>query len=191
MKITSVCVFCSSNNALDQEYFEIARKLGIDIAKRRFKLVFGGANVGLMKEVTEFAIREQGSVIGVLPTFIKNKKGAVQGMTQLIETADMFDRKRKMMELSDAFLILPGGIGTVDEAFDMIVQKQIGNIKAPIIFINHRGYYDPIKQLLMQMVEKNFLKPFDDQYIYFADDIDSIWPYLETYHYNSQGDKWF
>lgn len=191
MNIKTICVFCSSSNAISPEYHQIAKELGTELAKRGYKMVFGGANVGLMKSVTVAALANNGEVIGVLPTFIKNKKGAVQGMTELIETADMFERKKKMMELSDAFIMLPGGIGTLDEALDMIVQKQLGHIKSPIIFINYNGFYDLFRQLLDQMVEKNFLKPFDDSYIYFSKDIPSIWPYLTAYRYDPKGEKWF
>ncbi len=191
MIIQSICVFCSSSNAISSEYHQIAKDLGSELAKRGYTMVFGGANVGLMKSVTEAALANRGKVIGVLPTFIKNKKGVVEGMSELIETADMFERKKKMMELSDAFIILPGGIGTLDEALDMIVQKQLGHIKSPIIFINFKGYYDLFNQLLTQMVNDNFLKPFDDSYIYFSKDISSIWSYLATYGYDPKGEKWF
>jgi len=191
MDAKKICVFCSSSDAIDPIFYNHAKLLGMEIAKRSMDLIFGGSNVGLMREVTEAVIAGGGKVIGVIPTFIKEKKGIVDGMTEVIETQNMFDRKQKMIELSDTFIMLPGGIGTLDEALDVIVLKQFGQVKGPIIFINTNGYYEPFRQVLLNMVEHKFLKPFDDNYILFTDNIDGIWDYIEAYEFKFPGDKWF
>jgi hypothetical protein len=190
MDIKSICVFCSSSSKLDPKYYQLAEKIGKNIAKRGYTLVFGGSDVGMMKSVTNAAIKNGGEVIGVVPTLIKDKVGLVKGMKEIIETKNMFDRKKKMQEISDGFLVLPGGIGTIDEAFDMIVLKQLGYLDGPIIFMNLEGYYETIQDLLQKMVNEKFLKPFDESYVLFAQEHEEIWRYLENYKYKRDAYKW-
>ena len=123
-KMNHIVVYCGSNLGNKPAYFEAAQAMGKAIAERGSTLVYGGGKIGLMGTVADAALAEGGQVIGVIPTFLREKEVAHLGLSQLIETADMTERKNKMIELADAFIALPGGLGTYEELFEVVSQAQ-------------------------------------------------------------------
>ena len=151
MKKLNVCVFCSSSRTVDEKYRLQARRLGGLIADCPATLVFGGSRCGCMEEVALGALDAGGSVVGVVPQFMnschwQDQKGI------LIETvATMQDRKRRMEELADVFVVLPGGLGTLDELHEVLALVYLGVLKQPVYLVNSDGFYDPLLQLLDQL----------------------------------------
>ena len=136
MKINTICVFASSANAIDEIYFKDAYKLGVEIAKNNYNIVYGGSTLGLMGEVTQAAKINGSEIIGVMPEKLYNMGISEGDCTKFILTQGMRDRKAKMDELSQAIIALAGGFGTLEELSEMIVQKQLGYNNTPIVILN-------------------------------------------------------
>jgi len=154
----SIVVFCGSSEGTDPEIVESAYRLGAKMAQDGITLVYGAAKIGVMGKLAQGALDEQGKVIGVIPDFLKLKEVFHDGLTQLIITKNMQQRKLKMHELSDAILTLPGGYGTMEELFEMITWAQLGLHQKPIGLLNINGFYDELLAMLRTMVTKGFLK---------------------------------
>ena len=144
----NVCIFCSSKSDLSQETFDEAKKISHFLAENSHGFVYGGGAVGLMGFFADQIVSLGGTSIGVIPEGAFEQEVAHQGLTELIYTKDMLDRKRVMMERSDAFVIFPGGIGTMDEALEVLTWKTIYKFDKPIIFFNIDGFWDPFLQML-------------------------------------------
>ena len=138
-----VVVYCGSNFGDTPAYYAAAQALGKALAQRNITLVYGGGNVGLMGTVADSVIAHGGKTIGVIPRFLKNKEVAHQGLSQLIITDDMASRKLKMIEFGDAFIALPGGIGTYEELFEVLSLAQLRQHQKPIGVLNIEGFFDP------------------------------------------------
>ena len=152
----AVCVFCGSSAGRDSRYAQAARELGTLLAANGFSLVFGGGNIGLMGEVAR-AVRAGGApVIGVLPAFLKHLEPPLKSAEELIITPDLQQRKARMLTLADAFVILPGGLGTLDEYFEVLTSAQLHTLGKPIVLVNIEGYFDPLKTLLDHVVREGF-----------------------------------
>jgi uncharacterized protein (TIGR00730 family) len=152
----AVCVFCGSSPGRDPRYAEAARQLGTLLAANGFSLVFGGGNIGLMGEVAR-AVRAGGApVIGVLPKFLEHLEPPLRSAEELIVTPDLQQRKQRMLALADAFVILPGGLGTLDEYFEVLTSAQLHALGKPVILVNVAGYFDPLKALLDHVVSEGF-----------------------------------
>ncbi len=152
----AVCVFCGSSPGRDARYAESARELGTLLAAHGFSLVFGGGNIGLMGEVAR-AVRAGGApVIGVLPAFLRHLEPPLKSAEELIITPDLQQRKARMLALADAFVILPGGLGTLDEYFEVLTSAQLHALGKPIVLLNTAGYFDPLKGLLEHVVREGF-----------------------------------
>lgn len=151
-------VFCGSNHGSDAIFTEEAIRLGHLLADNNIGLVYGGGNVGLMGKIADAVLEKGGKVIGVIPDFMVDKELAHEGATQIIITKTMHERKAKMMELSDAFIAMPGGIGTLEELIETYTWLQLRIIDYPIGLLNVEGYYDPLIEMLDKMVDKKFLK---------------------------------
>lgn len=151
-----ICVFCGSSPGNDLAYAEAARELGRLIGENGHTLVFGGGNVGLMGEVARATRAAGGFVIGVLPSFLRGIEPPLKSAEELIVTPDLQLRKSRMLALADAFLILPGGLGTLDEIFEVITTKQLRAHAKPIIVIDIANYYAPLKALLDHVVKHGF-----------------------------------
>ena len=154
----SISVFCGSSSGTDRNIIEKAYELGEEFAKRDIKLVYGGAKIGIMGQVAKGVLDQGGEVLGVIPDFLKKKEVVHTGLTELITTQNMHDRKVIMYEKSDGFIILPGGFGTMDEFFEITTWGQIGLHTKPIGILNINGYYDALLAQGKVMVEKGFLK---------------------------------
>ena len=153
----NIVVYCGSNLGATPEYAEVARELGSIMAGRGRRLVYGGGRIGLMGTLADAVLQGGGEVIGVIPTFLREKEVAHQGLTELIETADMPARKNKMIELGDAFIALADGIGTFEELFEVLSLAQLKQHRKPIGLLNTAGFYDPLLALLEQTAQQGFM----------------------------------
>jgi uncharacterized protein (TIGR00730 family) len=155
----SICVFCGSNPGNRPEYLQLARTTGRLLAERGLTLVYGGGKVGLMGAVADAALTAGGRVVGVIPRLLVDREAAHPGLSDLHVVATLSERKLMMGELSDAFLTLPGGIGTLDELFEAWTWTQIGLQDKPCGLLNHQGYYDALIQFLDLVVAEGFQRP--------------------------------
>ncbi len=154
-----LCVFCGSSAGDDPAFAEAAAAVGRALAERRITLVYGGGNVGLMGVLADAALRAGGEVIGVIPKALMEWEVGHLGLTDLRVVDSMHERKALMAELSDGFAALPGGIGTLEEFFEIWTWAQLGVHHKPCGLLNAEGYYDPLVTFLDGMVERGFLKP--------------------------------
>lgn len=158
MKTKTVCVFCGSRaGTRDSLYREATSKVAELISINKWNLVYGGASVGLMGTIADGCLKMGRAVIGVLPENFDTVEVAHQNLTQLIKVGSMHERKFKMYELSDSFLVLPGGLGTMDEFFEILTWKQIGFHNKPIAIWNFNSYYDSLIQFLDSTQEQGFV----------------------------------
>lgn len=152
-----VCVFCGSSKGVDPAYEDAARTLGETVARRDLTLVYGGGHVGLMGVVADAALGVGGEVVGVMPRALVEREISHEGLTELHVVGSMHERKALMSELSDGFIALPGGTGTLEEFFEVLTWAQLGEHRKPCGLLNASGYYDPLLALFEHMVEKGFL----------------------------------
>ncbi|MBE2314931.1 TIGR00730 family Rossman fold protein [Solirubrobacter sp. CPCC 204708] len=155
----SVCVYCGSSAGNDPAYLEAARQLAAVLAQRGLRLVYGGASVGLMGAVADTALAHGGEVVGVIPQVLVDREVAHPGLTELHTVADMHERKARMAELSDAFVALPGGIGTLEELIEVYTWSYLGIHDKPLGLVNTNGYYDGLTTFLDHSVTEGFLRP--------------------------------
>jgi uncharacterized protein (TIGR00730 family) len=154
-----ICVFCGSNRGNHPAYLEQATVFGRLLATRDIGLVYGGAHVGLMGALADAALAAGGEVIGVIPQALMDREIAHRGLTELRVVTSMHERKAQMAELSDAFVALPGGIGTLEELFEVWTWNQLGIHAKPCGVLNVRRFYDPLSAFLDHVVSEGFLKP--------------------------------
>ena len=155
----NICVFTGSRRGARPEYAESARKLGSELVGRGYGLVYGGGNVGLMNVVANTVLEINGNVIGVIPSALVSKEVAHRGLTELRVVRSMHERKALMAELSDGFIAMPGGIGTMEELFEVLSWAQLGLHQKPCGLLNVSGYYDALIQFLDHAVTDDLLKP--------------------------------
>jgi hypothetical protein len=176
-----ICVFGASSNEIDSSYIEVGELLGEKIAENHHTLVFGAGATGLMGAVVRGVHRKNGQSIGVSPKFF-NKEGVLFNQcSELIFTDTMSERKDTMEKISDAYIITPGGIGTLDEFFEVFTLNQLEVAKKPIALLNTNNYYDELDVLLENMVNKGFMSKECLDYYYMSNDIDNILDYLKQY----------
>lgn len=172
--LNSICVFCGSSEGNDEEIITQAKLLGKKFATHNINLIYGGSKLGIMGHIAHHVLDNHGTVTGVIPQFLKKKEVVHLGLTKLITVANMHERKLKMQELSDAFIALPGGFGTLEELFEIITWSQLGLHHKPIGLLNTRGFYDNLIGLLEEMVRKGFLKIENYELLLVDTDIDSL-----------------
>lgn len=168
--VHSVCVFCGSSPGGDPAYRAAAEAMGREIAQRGLRLVYGGAKVGLMGAVADAALKVGGDVVGVLPHALSDKEIAHTGLTRLEIVGSMHERKARMAELSEAFVALPGGAGTLEEIFEIWTWGQLGFHAKPAGFLNARGYYDHLRAFIDHTVAEAFLRVPHRDMLIFRDD---------------------
>jgi uncharacterized protein (TIGR00730 family) len=156
--IRRLCVYCGSSGAVDRQYREAATELGACLAAAGIGLVYGGGRVGLMGLLADAALARGGEVIGIIPSRLRDAELAHLGTTELVVVETMHERKRLMAERADAFAVLPGGIGTLDEMFDVLSWKQLGLHNKPILLADVGGYWAPLRQLLDNIVVTGFAR---------------------------------
>lgn len=154
-----ICVFCGSNAGARSEYAEAVRALAAVLVERKLGIVYGGGNVGLMGVLADAALGRGGEVIGVIPQKLVDKEVAHRGVTELRIVETMHERKALMNDLSDAFIALPGGFGTLDEFFEVLTWSQLGFHGKPCALLNVAGYYDRMLAMLDHAVTERFLRP--------------------------------
>ena len=154
-----IAVYCASSTQIDDCYFQDAYRLGQLMAEQGITLVNGAGNLGLMAASANGCLEAGGKAIGVIPTFMIREGWCHNGMTEIIETADMHERQAKIAEITDAGIFLPGGIGTFAEMTELIVWKQLGLYLKPIILLNTNGYFDSLLNTLHLAIKENFMRP--------------------------------
>jgi len=153
----TICVFCGSANSKDDAINKAAYHFGKMLAQNRIDIVYGGAKVGIMGSVADGAIDNNGKVIGILPRFFKEKEIAHDQITSLILVESMDERKLKMIEMSDAFVVLPGGYGTFDELFEVLTLAQLGKFRKPLGFYNINNFFNPLLKMFDNMLDFGFI----------------------------------
>ena len=156
--IKDVCVYCASSTKIPSVYFDAAERLGQLLAKQGINLINGAGRQGLMGRMSDATLACGGTVTGVIPHFMVEQGWHHHGLTRLIETETMHERKQLMAELSDGVIALPGGCGTLEELLEIITWKQLGLYLNPIIILNTDGFYDPLLTLLKQAIGQNFMR---------------------------------
>lgn len=172
--ISSICVFCGSSKGVDNKVVKEASVLGEKLAQQNIALVYGAAKIGIMGKVAEGTLSKKGKVTGVIPDFLKLKEVVHLELTELIVTDTMHERKMIMQELSDGFITLPGGFGTLEELFEVITWAQLGLHQKPIGLLNINGFYDHLLLMIENMMEQGFLKPENYKLLLVDDDIDRL-----------------
>lgn len=189
--VSSVCVFCSSSSAVPAGFHKLAREVGSSLAKRGLTLVYGGTTTGLMGEVA-FAARDAGGkVIGVIPEKLLELGLGNDTCDTLHVTRDLRDRKGKMDALSDAFLSMPGGLGTLEEIFEVFNLKYLRYHQKPVVFLNHEGFYDELFRFFERLYEARFTKRAVEQLYAAVPDMKSFFSYLDGYIPVQVADKWY
>lgn len=156
--IKDVCVYCASSTKIPSVYFDAAERLGQLLAEQGINLINGAGRQGLMGRISDATLACRGTVTGVIPHFMVEQGWHHHGLTRLIETETMHERKQLMAELSDGVIALPGGCGTMEELLEIITWKQLGLYLNPIIILNTDGFYDPLLTLLKQAIGQNFMR---------------------------------
>ncbi len=179
--IASLCVYCGSKAGARSVYAERARALGDRIARDGLRMVYGGGNVGLMGIVADAVLAGGGEVVGVIPEQLVGWEVAHRGVTRLEVVANMHERKKRMFDLADGFVALPGGFGTLDEMFEMLTWRQIGIADKPCAFLDVDGFYAPLIAMLDTMVVERFLHAEQRQDLWHGEDIDALMSWLRAY----------
>lgn len=185
-----ICVFCGSNFGKHPSYRRVAEELGRRMAGRGTGIVYGGGNVGLMGALADAALEAGGEVIGIVPRMLSEREVAHQGVTELKVVETMHERKALMVELSDAFLSLPGGIGTMDEFFETLTWAQLDIHRKPCGILNLNGYYDHIVGQLDRFVEDGFLSASNRRLLIIREDLDSMMHALD-HHKPTVGEMFY
>jgi uncharacterized protein (TIGR00730 family) len=178
-KIRKICVYCGSGPGNDPAYIKAAREFGKILAKNGIGLVYGGGNVGLMGEIAHAVLAEGGTVTGIIPEFLVAREHAKGNVDHLIVTRDMHERKRKMFELADAFVALPGGVGTLEELVEQLTWAQLGRHKKPILVANIKGFWNPLCALIDHMKRIQFIRDDLNFELLVADEVAGILPMLQ------------
>jgi uncharacterized protein (TIGR00730 family) len=178
-KIRKICVYCGSGPGTDPAFIESARAFGAILAKNGVGLVFGGGAVGMMGAIAKSVIDHGGTVTGIIPEFLVAREHAMRGTDNLIVTRDMHERKRKMFELADAFVAMPGGIGTLEEVVEQITWVQLGRHRKPILLANIKNFWEPLCALIDHMKSLEFIRDDLNFDLLVADRIDDILPMLQ------------
>ncbi|MFC5283353.1 TIGR00730 family Rossman fold protein [Pedobacter alpinus] len=163
--IKSICVYCGSNFNGDAELKSVIEELAAIMAENQIKLIFGGGSVGVMGLIADAVLQNGGEAIGVIPQFLMDKEVGHKGLIEMIVTENMHQRKQKMADLADAFLILPGGFGTLEEFFEVLTWLQLGLHQKAIAVLNFNGFYDFLFKQMDVMVEQRFLKPINRELV--------------------------
>lgn len=185
----SICVYCGSNAGADPVFAERAAALGTRLAREGICVVYGGGNVGLMGTVANAALAAGGQVHGVIPRQLAEWEVAHRGLTELEIVETMHQRKRRMSELSDGFVALPGGFGTMEEIFEMLTWRQLGIGTKPCAFLDMDGFYAPLIQMIDRMVAQRFLHPDQRADLWYGEDIDALLAWMRGY-VPAQASKW-
>lgn len=176
-----MAVYCGASTGNNVMYQERTEELGQWMNNNEYELVFGGGKVGLMGILADTIIENGGKAIGVMPTFLMERELAHQAITEMHIVSDMHERKRKMIDLADCYLALPGGPGTLEEISEVVSWGRVGEHQNPCIFFNVAGYYDLLADFFDKMVMDGFLTKEDRAKIFFSDSLDEIKLFIDTF----------
>jgi uncharacterized protein (TIGR00730 family) len=176
-----LCVFCGASTGRNPAYVEAARALAKTLASKGITLVYGGASVGIMGQLADAALEAGGKVIGVMPQELVNREVSHLNLSELIIVSSMHERKAKMAELSDGFIALPGGLGTLEELFEVLTWAQLRFHAKPCGLLNTNGYYDQLISFLDHSVDEKFIKPAHRELIIVGDEPSALLEALEAY----------
>jgi len=179
-KIKTVCVYCGSGPGTNPRFIEAAVALGKALADSAIRLVYGGGSIGLMGALATSVLDHGGAVTGIIPDFLTSRENALSRVQEMIVTPDMHERKRLMFERSDAFVALPGGIGTLEELVEQLTWQQLGRHSKPILIANIDGFWEPLLALLTHMRATQFIRPTLPIDLLKADRVDDILPRLRA-----------
>lgn len=179
-RVQSICVYCGSGKGLQPSYAVAARKLGKALADNNIRLVYGGGSLGLMGEVAKSALGAGGKVTGIIPEFLGSKEQMLKDVDELIVVKDMHTRKRLMFERTDAFVALPGGIGTLEELVEQLTWSQLGRHTKPIVVANINGFWTPFLDLLAHMKSETFIRAGLDVHFAVVDKAEKIVPAVQA-----------
>lgn len=178
-KIRRICVYCGSGPGTDPAFVAAARAFGEILAKNRIGLVYGGGAVGIMGEIAQAVRKHNGETTGIIPEFLMAREHALKATQGLIVTPDMHERKRKMFEMADAFVALPGGVGTLEEIVEQMTWAQLGQHRKPILLANIKGFWEPLCALLDHMRTLEFIRGDLNFDLLVADRVEDILPMLQ------------
>jgi uncharacterized protein (TIGR00730 family) len=176
----NICVYCGASNRASDRYKQAAQDVGRILAEHKMGLVYGGGRMGLMGMVANSVLEHGGRAVGIIPKHLQDREERHDNLDELHIVETMHARKQMMVDRSDAFLILPGGYGTLDEAFEILTWKQLGLHNKPIIFLNIYNFWSPLKELKQHLFEESFIKGDDLKLFSIIDTIDQIIPTLKT-----------
>ena len=179
-EIKSICVFCGSSSAVAETHKDAARRFGAILAENGVRLIYGGGRVGLMGLVADGAAQAGGEVIGVIPDFLERIEVGNREISELVVTDSMHARKAKMYELADAFVTLPGGLGSLDETFEVITWTQLKLSAKPFVVVNIDGYWQPLLALIDHVVAAGFAKPANRDILQVVDHVEAVLPALRA-----------
>lgn len=179
-EIRKVCVYCGSGPGTDPAFVEAARELGATLAREKVGLVYGGGAVGIMGAIAMSVLDHGGTLTGIIPEFLMSRERALRGTHDLVVTRDMHERKRMMFEMADAFVALPGGVGTLEEVVEQITWVQLGRHKKPILLANIKGFWDPLCALLEHMKALEFIRSGLDFNLLVTPKVGDILPMLRA-----------
>ena len=176
-----IAVYCGSVSGNEPEYMAVARKLGDWIGRNGHALVYGGSNTGLMGAVADAVLQHGGKVIGVLPDVPLIHERRHPGISEYYLTDTMSERKDKMIALSDAYISLPGGFGTLDEISDVLCLNRLQLIRKPCVLVNTRGFYEPVRNLILNMIDSGFVGGEEMDMLRITDDVEEIAEFVEGF----------
>lgn len=176
-----IAVYCGASMGNSSVYQELAEKLGSWLVSQKLGLVYGGGDVGLMGVIADTVLASDGEVIGVMPTFLVEREIAHPKLTELIIVADMHERKKKMMDLADAYIALPGGPGTLEEISEVISWARVGEHANPCVLLNAKGYYDLLAAFFDNMVTEGFLSQDDREKILITESLDEMALFIDNF----------
>ena len=178
-KIKTVCVYCGSGPGTNPRFVEAARAFGKILAESGIRLVYGGGSIGLMGAVATSVLDHGGTVTGIIPDFLTIRENALRRVQEMIVTPDMHERKRLMFERADAFVALPGGVGTLEELVEQLTWQQLGRHSKPVLISNIEGFWEPLLTLLKHMRATQFIRPSLAVDILKAERVEDILPRLK------------
>jgi uncharacterized protein (TIGR00730 family) len=179
-QIKTVCVYCGSGAGSNPHFVEAAIALGKVFAENHIRLVYGGGSVGLMGAIAKSVLDHGGSVTGIIPEFLRAKENALSHVQEMVITPDMHERKRLMFERSDAFVALPGGIGTLEELVEQMTWQQLGRHTKPVLLANIDNFWEPLLSLLTHMRASEFIRPSLNIEVLKAERVEDILPRLRA-----------